>query len=93
MKLLRKLDDMRAERDEYKQAADALGRALNVLTTENDELRHRTSRPRDFTGPRPLAQLAAPATSWRNPDAAGLTSAAEASVHRCSHSAIKPGRT
>jgi hypothetical protein len=49
---------MRAERDEYKQAADALARALNVLTTENDELRRRASRAREFTGPRPLAQLA-----------------------------------
>jgi hypothetical protein len=48
---------MRAERDEYKQAADALARALNVLTTENDELRRRASRSREFTGPRPLAQL------------------------------------
>jgi hypothetical protein len=46
---------MRAERDEYKQAADALARALNVLTAENDELRRRASRPREFTGPRPLA--------------------------------------
>jgi hypothetical protein len=55
--LRRKLDDMRAERDEYKQAADALARALNVLTTENDELPRRASRPREFTGPRPLAQL------------------------------------
>lgn len=55
--LRRKLDDTRAERDEYKQAADALARALNVLTTENDELRRRTSRPREFTGPRPLTQL------------------------------------
>jgi hypothetical protein len=55
--LRRKLDDMRADRDEYKQAADALARALNVLTTENDELRRRASRAREFTGPRPLAQL------------------------------------
>ena len=47
---------MRAERDEYKQAADALARALNVLTTENDELRRRASRAREFTGPRPVAQ-------------------------------------
>jgi site-specific recombinase XerD len=52
--LCRKLDDMRAERDEYKQAADALARALNVLTTENDELRRRASRPRQFTEPRSL---------------------------------------
>jgi AcrR family transcriptional regulator len=55
--LRRKLDDMRAERDEYKQAADALARALNVLTAENDELRRRANRARQFTGPRPLAQL------------------------------------
>ena len=55
--LLRKLDDMRAERDEYKQAADAPARALNVLTTDNEELRRRASRAREFTGPRPLAQL------------------------------------
>ena len=55
--LHRKLDDMRAERDEYKQAADALARALNVVTTENDELRRRASRPLEFTGPRPLGQL------------------------------------
>jgi hypothetical protein len=34
--LRRKLDDMRGERDEYKQAAQALARALNVLTIEND---------------------------------------------------------
>ena len=53
--LLRKLDDMPAERDEYKQAADALARALNVLTKENEELRCRASRAREFTGPRPLA--------------------------------------
>ena len=48
--LRRKLDDMRAERDEYKQAADALARALNVLTTENDELRRRANRAREFAG-------------------------------------------
>jgi chromosome segregation ATPase len=42
--LRRKLDDMRAERDECKQAADALARALNVLTAENDKLRRQISR-------------------------------------------------
>ena len=52
-----KLDAMRAERDEYKQAADALARALNVLTTENDELCRRATQAREFTGPRPLADL------------------------------------
>ena len=47
--LRRKLDNMRAERDEYKHAADALARALNVLTTENDELRRQANRARQFT--------------------------------------------
>ena len=42
--LRRKLDGMRAERDEYKQAADALARALNVLVIENDELHCKTNR-------------------------------------------------
>jgi uncharacterized coiled-coil DUF342 family protein len=45
--LRRKLDDMRGERDEYKQAAQALARALNVLTVENDTVRkpHRPPAP------------------------------------------------
>jgi chromosome segregation ATPase len=55
--LRRKLNDMSAERNAYKQAADALARALNVLTSENDELRRRANHSRQFTGPRPLAQL------------------------------------
>jgi chromosome segregation ATPase len=42
--LRRKLDDMRTQRDEYKQAADALARALNVLTAENDKLRSQITR-------------------------------------------------
>lgn len=42
--LRRKLDGIRAERDEYKQAADALARALNLLTMENDKLRSQISR-------------------------------------------------
>jgi chromosome segregation ATPase len=53
--LRRKLDDMRAERDEYKQAAGALARALNVLTIENDELRRKANRTAQLMGPRPLA--------------------------------------
>ena len=53
--LRRKLDDMRAERDEYKQAADALARALNVLTIGNDELRRKANRAAPLMGPRPLA--------------------------------------
>lgn len=57
--LRRKLDDMRAERDEYKQASDALARALNVLTVENDELRRKSARTAQFTGPRPLPSLRA----------------------------------
>jgi hypothetical protein len=55
--LRRKLDDMRAERDEYKQAADALARALNVLTIENDELRRKANRAGQLRGPRLLTQL------------------------------------
>jgi hypothetical protein len=46
---------MRAERDEHKQAADALARALNVLTIENDELRRKANRAAPLMGPRPLA--------------------------------------
>ena len=42
--LRRKLDDMRGERDEYKQAAQTLARALNVLTFENDTLRGQATR-------------------------------------------------
>jgi len=58
--LRRKLDDMRAERDEYKQAADALARALNVLTIENDALQRKASRTGRLTGPRPLTPLGRP---------------------------------
>jgi hypothetical protein len=54
--LRRKLDDMRAERDEYKQAADALARALNLLTMENDKLRSQISR---ISSPATPAQLTA----------------------------------
>jgi hypothetical protein len=43
--LRRKLDDLRSERDEYKLAAQALARALNVLTAENDTLRRQASPP------------------------------------------------
>jgi phage-related minor tail protein len=49
-----RLDDLRSERDEYKQAAQALARALNVLTAENDALRQlasRASRPRGQPAP------------------------------------------
>src|ERR1022692_4964370 len=49
--LRRKLDDMRAERDEYKQAADALARALNVLTFENDTLHGQATRLRQQPWP------------------------------------------
>lgn len=54
--LRRKLNEMRAERDEYKQAADALARALNVLTIENDELRRKVSQTGRLSGPRPVAE-------------------------------------
>jgi hypothetical protein len=62
--LCRKLGDMRAERDEYKHAADALARALNVLTIENDELRRKASRTGQPTGPRPLISLRRTARSF-----------------------------
>jgi hypothetical protein len=41
----------------YKQAADALARALNVLTIENDGLRRKTNRMGQPQGPRPLLPL------------------------------------
>ena len=44
--LRRKLDDMRAERDEYKQAADALACALNVL----DDVERRSATRPDLPG-------------------------------------------
>ncbi|TDC54719.1 hypothetical protein E1258_23615 [Micromonospora sp. KC207] len=50
----RRLDNMRTERDEYKRAADALARALNVLTVESDALRRQVSRLRERNGPTPL---------------------------------------
>jgi chromosome segregation ATPase len=49
--LRRKLDDMRGERDEYKQAAQALARALNVLTNEHDALRGQATRLRQQPWP------------------------------------------
>jgi hypothetical protein len=55
--LRRTLDHMRAERDEYKQAADALARALNVLTIENDTLRRQVSHRRERSGPAPLTAV------------------------------------
>lgn len=52
--LRRRLDDLRGERDEYKQAAQALARALNVLTIENDTLRSQASlRQRPWPAPAP----------------------------------------
>ena len=53
--LRRELNDLRAERDEYKQAADALARALNLLTLENDSLRREASRRRP--APTPLSPV------------------------------------
>jgi uncharacterized coiled-coil DUF342 family protein len=46
-----KLDELRRERDEYKHAAEALARALNVLASENDTLRSQLSRPRQQAWP------------------------------------------
>jgi hypothetical protein len=48
---------MRAERDEYKQAAETLARALNVLTIENDMLRRQVSHRRERSGPAPLTAV------------------------------------
>jgi chromosome segregation ATPase len=42
--LRRKLDDVRGERDEYRLAAQALARALNVLMIENETLRGQANR-------------------------------------------------
>jgi chromosome segregation ATPase len=53
--LRRKLDDMRGERDEYKQAADALARALNLLTHENDALRGQVNRQSQVAAPAHLS--------------------------------------
>jgi hypothetical protein len=56
--LRQRLDQIRAERDEYKQvAADALARALNVLTVENDALRRQVGRLRERSGPTPLTPV------------------------------------
>lgn len=49
--LRRQLGVVRAERDSYRNAADALARALNVLTIENDALRRRLARPNTPPGP------------------------------------------
>jgi len=51
------LDKMRAERDEYKRAADALARALNLPTIENDTLRRRPSQHGHVGRPTPLTPV------------------------------------
>jgi hypothetical protein len=53
-----KLDDMRGERDEYKYAAQALARALNILTIENDTRRGQARCPQQpgRRGPHPPAE-------------------------------------
>lgn len=61
--LRRKLDDMRCERDQYKQAARALARALNVLAAENDTHRSKTSRLRPA---RPVVKSASPGPAGRS---------------------------
>jgi hypothetical protein len=60
--LHRNLDGMLAERDEYNQAADALARAINVLTAENEELRRRAS-----WNCRPMAPFPAEVPSMTKP--------------------------
>jgi hypothetical protein len=77
--LRRKLDATRAERDEYKQATDALARALNVLTIENDELRRKTSR----TGQPQGARTAHPVTPDRKVTPSSTTGG-------CPRSALSP---
>ncbi len=52
-----RLDTMRSERDEYKRAADALARALNILTIENDTLRRQVSHLRERSGSTPLTPV------------------------------------
>ena len=53
VELRRRLDQIRAERNEYKQAADGLARALNVLTAENEALRRQIGHLRQHSGPTP----------------------------------------
>ncbi len=48
---------MRAERDEYKQAADALARALNLQTIENDGLRRQVDKLRQSSAPTRLVRV------------------------------------
>jgi hypothetical protein len=52
--LRRKVDDLRGERDDYKLAANALARALNLLTQENDSLRSQVNRQPRVAAPAPL---------------------------------------
>lgn len=74
--LRRQLDDMRGERDEYKHAAQALARALNVLTTENDSLRSQAGRPRPQPGPHlPAETGTAAVTMGEQPRATAVRSA------------------
>jgi chromosome segregation ATPase len=49
--LRRQLEDLRTERDEYKQAVGALARTLNLLTAENDDLQRQITQLRRRTAP------------------------------------------
>jgi chromosome segregation ATPase len=49
--LRRQLEDLRTERDEYKQAVGALARTLNLLTAENDDLHRQITQLRRRTAP------------------------------------------
>ncbi len=77
--LHRRLDHMRAERDEYKQAADVLARALNVLTIERDTLRRQVSQPREHRGPTHLTPISGTSHPHDVP-ASGLTAASRSRV-------------
>lgn len=55
--LRRRLDTLRAERDEYKQAAEALARALNVQTIENGALRLQIDKLRQRVRPTKLTPV------------------------------------
>jgi hypothetical protein len=55
--LRRRLDNMRSERDEYEQAADALARTLNLMTIENETFRRQVSHLRERSGPTPLTPV------------------------------------
>lgn len=89
--LRRKLDGMRAERDEYKRAADALARALNLLTIENGTLRRQIDRMREREMPGRLIPVACPRQRRRRLPQANETGEG-ASSHPVRQQAAVPSR-